>query len=79
MSVAYVVARGGALDNPAPRSARGWRAPTNLRPRRRPLQNLATPDHFVARYRRGKRGAALSSAPPRATAVPDYRRSRPCP
>src|SRR5882672_11097391 len=73
-------ARGGALDNPAPRSARGMGAPTDWRPRRRPLQDLARREHFVvaasaattpidARFPRAERGAGLSSAPPRAAVI----------
>jgi hypothetical protein len=71
------LAREGAPDNPAPRSARGRDATTDPRPRRRPLQDLAPREHFVvtasaatnladARSPRAERGAGLSSAPPRA-------------
>ncbi|HEV7485703.1 MAG TPA: hypothetical protein VGQ65_08470 [Thermoanaerobaculia bacterium] len=74
------VARGGALENPAPRSARGSAAPAEARPRRRPLQGLAPPDPFAlaasaatkpvdSRLPRAKRGAGLSSAPPRAALI----------
>jgi hypothetical protein len=74
------VARGGALDNPAPRFARGRGATTDTRP----LQDLARREHFVvaafaatnlfdARFHRAERGAGLSSAPPRATAATSSR------
>jgi hypothetical protein len=79
-SDAVPVARGGALDNPAPRSARGRGATTDTRPRRRPLQSLARREHFAvaasaatnlvdSRSPRAKRGAGLSSAPSRATVI----------
>ncbi|MEA2325067.1 MAG: hypothetical protein QOE68_26 [Thermoanaerobaculia bacterium] len=79
MSGAYGLAREGALDNPAPRSARGWGAVGKLRPRRRPPHDLAPREHFVVaasaatnfvltRFPRAERGAGLSSAPPRAAA-----------
>jgi hypothetical protein len=69
--------RGGAVNNPAPRSARGLASANDPRPRRRPLHVLA--QHFVwppprpqtscdADVPRAERGAALSGAPPRATA-----------
>jgi hypothetical protein len=76
--VLITVARGGALHNAAPRFARGSGATTHTRPRRRPLQDLARREHFVvaasaatnlvgARFPRAERGAALWSAPPRAS------------
>ena len=54
----------------APRSARGSEAARGVRPRRRPLQNLALPEHFVAtasaaaklrhvHFPRAKRGAKI--------------------
>jgi hypothetical protein len=49
----HTLARESALDNPAPRSARGLAAATNF---------------IRAHFPRAERGAGLSNAPPRATA-----------
>jgi hypothetical protein len=73
-----VVARGGALDNPAPRSARGNGAAHEPAAAKAAATRLAQCDHFLVAasavttfvrnpFPRAERGAGLSSAPPRAT------------